>query len=215
MSGQNSQSNYPQPQTHAPPRHHPNTIYVANLNYDVKPTDIEKLFSEFADIKLSDIKQRENKAFVFVTFATRDDAKKAIAKYSKSEFMGRRLVVDWSNQAGESKPRQKVGSLTNHREKSPDQRKHVKRSSDRYDRNRDPSDSESRSKSKTRKDRKYHTSKSRSRSHEKPPRRREHNYFAEPRALLKMIAEGKSRHGSGVYEKIAGERLQSMISSKR
>ena len=207
MSSHNNTSSYGQVSGFR--AHHPNTIYLANLNYDIKANEIEKLFSQYEDIKISDIKQRENKAFVFVTFGTREEAKAVIQKYSQAEFMGRKLIVDWSNKAGEAKMRPK--GYGGFRERSQESKRHGRRT-ERVDKRRNSSDSPSPSRSKSRKEKKY--SKSRSRSYEKPRRRDSHNYFNDPRALLKMIADGKSRHGSGVYEKIAGERLQSMINSK-
>lgn len=191
---------------------HPNTIYVANFSSEIHESDIRKLFSSYEDLKISDIKIRDNKAFAFVTFGSREDAKEAIDKFAGREFQGRNLIVDWSNKAGESRSRlPKSGQGAPFREKSPEPGKRYKKES-KY---RESSESGSRSRSRGKKDRerKKH-SRSRSRSHEKYSRKREYNYFNDPRVLLKMIADGKSKHGSGVYEKIAGERLQKMINSK-
>lgn len=72
-------------------------MYVANLDPNVKAEDIESYFKVFGPMRLtSNIKQRENKNFVFVTFDRFEDAKEAMNKSAGVEFFGRKMYVDWS-----------------------------------------------------------------------------------------------------------------------
>ena len=130
-----------------------NTMYVANLDPSVTAQDIETYFKTFGPMRLtSNIKQRENKNFVFVTFDNYDDAREAMNKSAGAEFFGRKMYVDWSgrfDKEGKDRPFKKE------MDKSGDSSKGNYRSDDRRGRGkRDRSNDRDRSNSSDKKDHK-------------------------------------------------------------
>lgn len=74
-----------------------NKIYVGNLNYTSSDQDIRQCFSEFGEISEIVVPQdRETgrpRGFAFVTFATDEEAQKALSMDGK-DFMGRMIKVN-------------------------------------------------------------------------------------------------------------------------
>ncbi|ELP90069.1 polyadenylate-binding protein, cytoplasmic and nuclear, putative [Entamoeba invadens IP1] len=70
-------------------------LYVCNLSYSTKESDLEKFFASFGNIKSCKlmISRGYSKGFGFVEYETEDDAKKALAA-NETEFMGRKLRID-------------------------------------------------------------------------------------------------------------------------
>lgn len=71
-------------------------MYIGNLNYRVKESDLERALSSYGAINsIKIIKDREtgrSKGFGFVEMDD-DAASQAIKELSGSEFMGRQLVI--------------------------------------------------------------------------------------------------------------------------
>ena len=78
-------------------------IYVGNLDYKLKESDLQKAFEEFGDVKsakiITDKETGRNKGFAFVEMASDDDAKRAINELNGVEFGSRKIIVN------EAKPR--------------------------------------------------------------------------------------------------------------
>lgn len=72
-------------------------LYVGNLSFDATESDLQELFSGAGAVRAAEIvahKQTEkSKGFGFVTMATVEEAKRAVAELHDKEFMGRKLVV--------------------------------------------------------------------------------------------------------------------------
>ena len=72
-------------------------IYIGNLNYRVKESDLQQVMESYGTVKsVKIIKDREtgkSKGFGFVEIAEEEQAKEAIEKLNGSEFEGRMMVV--------------------------------------------------------------------------------------------------------------------------
>ena len=72
-------------------------IYIGNLNYRVKESDLQQVMQSYGTVKsVKIIKDREtgkSKGFGFVEIAEEEQAKEAIEKLNGSEFEGRTMVV--------------------------------------------------------------------------------------------------------------------------
>ncbi|KAL6585569.1 hypothetical protein OROMI_002213 [Orobanche minor] len=72
-------------------------IFVGGLDGDVKEDDIRKVFEEFGivvEVRLvMSGNTGRNRGYAFVRFSTADDAKNAVAKYSKVEICGKQCNV--------------------------------------------------------------------------------------------------------------------------
>ena len=72
-------------------------IYIGNLNYRVKESDLQQVMESYGTVKsVKIIKDREtgkSKGFGFVEIAEEEQAKEAIQKLNGSEFEGRTMVV--------------------------------------------------------------------------------------------------------------------------
>src|SRR5437868_12614705 len=82
-------------------------LYVGNLTYAVKDSDLEQLFSQFGTVQSAQVIQdREtgrSKGFGFVEMDTEAQARAAIEGLNEREHDGRRLTVN------EAKPREDRG----------------------------------------------------------------------------------------------------------
>ena len=73
-------------------------LYVGNLSWEVKDSDLRELFAKFGE--LSEVKvmidnfSGRSKGFAFVTFVSEDSAKKAIAELDGKDFKGRNIKVN-------------------------------------------------------------------------------------------------------------------------
>ncbi|KAJ5192696.1 hypothetical protein N7449_008838 [Penicillium cf. viridicatum] len=78
------------------PRYEGREIYVANISWDASEKDVKELFSKFGEIEKVLIERKVtgvSKGFGFVTFATKDAAKKAVAM-NEQVFRSRPLRVE-------------------------------------------------------------------------------------------------------------------------
>ena len=71
-------------------------LYVGNLNYDAKESDLYTLFQKHGEVRsvslVTDKYSGQSKGFAFVEMASAQDAEKALAE-NGTEFMGRTLTV--------------------------------------------------------------------------------------------------------------------------
>ena len=81
-------------------------LYVGNLSWDVKDSDLKELFSPFGEISEStvimDKYSGRSKGFGFITFVNDESAKKAISELNNKEVKGRAIKV---NEAKPMEPR--------------------------------------------------------------------------------------------------------------
>jgi heterogeneous nuclear ribonucleoprotein G len=84
-------------------------VYVGNLPFSIAQEDLKKLFAEFGDITeatvISDKFSGRSKGFGFVTFAKKEDAKKAVSEMNEKEFQGRNLKVSEAKPMDPDRPR--------------------------------------------------------------------------------------------------------------
>jgi RNA recognition motif-containing protein len=73
-----------------------NKIYVGNLNYRVRESDLKEMFSDYGNVEntrvVRHIKTRKSQGFAFVTFTSPGEATKALRAHGKT-LQGRTLVV--------------------------------------------------------------------------------------------------------------------------
>ncbi len=73
-------------------------IYVGNLSYEVKESELQKLFAEFGSVVsakiISDRDTGRSKGFGFVEMQNDGEAEAAIEKLNGTEFVGRTLTVN-------------------------------------------------------------------------------------------------------------------------
>ena len=72
-------------------------MYVGNLNYKVRESDLEQAFNAYGTVtSVKVIKDREtnkSKGFAFVEMSSDEEASEAMNALNGSEFMGRQLVI--------------------------------------------------------------------------------------------------------------------------
>lgn len=71
-------------------------LYIGNLSYDASESDLFDHFSKIGGVNNVEIvrdKSGRSKGFGFVVMNTLEAAKEASAKYHRTEFMGRQIVV--------------------------------------------------------------------------------------------------------------------------
>ena len=71
-----------------------NKLYIANVNYDVTEDQLHGLFA--ANHNVTETKLIEGKGFGFVTFASDEDAEKALEAFNGQDFQGRALKIDYA-----------------------------------------------------------------------------------------------------------------------
>ena len=73
-----------------------NKIYVGNLNYRVRESDLKEMFASYGNVSnvrvVRHIKTRKSQGFAFVSFSTSSDATKALRAHGKP-LQGRTMVV--------------------------------------------------------------------------------------------------------------------------
>jgi hypothetical protein len=83
-------------------------LYVGNLSYDAAESDLFDLFSKVGEVKNVEVAQDRqsgrSKGFGFVEMASLDTAKEAAAKYNRTDFMGRQIVVSGAKLEKRSAP---------------------------------------------------------------------------------------------------------------
>ena len=84
-------------------------VYVGNLPFSVDDEKLREIFSAFGEVtEVQVIKDKfsgRSKGFGFVTFATKEDAEKAIAKLNDKEVEGRNLKVNEAKPMDPDRPR--------------------------------------------------------------------------------------------------------------
>lgn len=79
-------------------------LYVGNLSFDIKNTDLESLFSSYGEVRsaqvVMDRDTGRSKGFGFVEMSDTQAAQAAITALDSQEHLGRRLTVN------EAKPRE-------------------------------------------------------------------------------------------------------------
>jgi len=79
-------------------------LYVGNLGYNVRSSDLEQLFSQFGEVQsvqvITDRETGRGKGFGFIEMGSESDANAAISGLNEFEHEGRRLKVS------EAKPRE-------------------------------------------------------------------------------------------------------------
>ena len=72
-------------------------IYVGNLNYRVKETDLQQIMEDYGSVSsvklILDRETGKSKGFGFVEMANETEGAKAIAELNGAEFEGRTMVV--------------------------------------------------------------------------------------------------------------------------
>ncbi|KAF9971064.1 hypothetical protein BGZ73_006025, partial [Actinomortierella ambigua] len=80
-------------------RSHSKTLYVGNLPYTYRESDVDEMFKRFGKINkvtvVLDQYTGRNKGFAFVEFDDRKDAEDAMEKFNGFDVDGRRLKLDW------------------------------------------------------------------------------------------------------------------------
>lgn len=71
-------------------------LYVGNLSYDAKDSDLQNLFSKYGNVQsvsiISDRFTGRSKGFAFVEMASGEEAEKALA-LNGTDFLGRNITV--------------------------------------------------------------------------------------------------------------------------
>jgi len=84
-------------------------VYVGNLPFGVGQDELKGLFSEFGEITevsvISDKFSGRSKGFGFVTFASKEDANKAVEEMNDKEVQGRQLKVSIAKPMDPDRPR--------------------------------------------------------------------------------------------------------------
>jgi heterogeneous nuclear ribonucleoprotein G len=92
-------------------------VYVGNLPFSVGYEELKKLFEEFGEITdasiISDKFSGRSKGFGFVTFATKQQAEKAVAEMNEKEIQGRNLKVSIAKPMDPDRPRPERKSFNN------------------------------------------------------------------------------------------------------
>jgi RNA recognition motif-containing protein len=72
-------------------------IYVGNLNYDVKDTELQQVMERYGSVSsvkiIIDRERGRSKGFGFVEMPVDSEATKAISELNETEFRGRNLIV--------------------------------------------------------------------------------------------------------------------------
>jgi hypothetical protein len=72
-------------------------LYVGNLSYDATESDLFELFNGVGSVRNAEVvvhsRTQRSKGFAFVTMATLEEARRAVAELSGKEFMGRPLQI--------------------------------------------------------------------------------------------------------------------------
>ena len=76
-------------------------LYVGNLAYDVRESEVEDMFKEYGPIKAITMK----KGFAFVDFDERRDAEDALRAMHNRQHAGRTLNIDWAGKTGSTNNR--------------------------------------------------------------------------------------------------------------
>ncbi|KAG7378289.1 RNA-binding protein 28 [Phytophthora pseudosyringae] len=84
------------------------SVFVRNLPFGVTQEDLEQVFSEIGPVRKIDVIKDKGKrksemltrGFAFVKFAVESDAAVAVEKLNKSDFQGRKMLIDYAMEKG-------------------------------------------------------------------------------------------------------------------
>jgi RNA recognition motif-containing protein len=83
-------------------------LYVGNLSYDATESDLFELFNGVGQVRNAEVvvnnHTQRSKGFAFVTMATVDEARRAVAELHGKEFMGRPLQVNGAKPFSKDRP---------------------------------------------------------------------------------------------------------------
>ncbi|XP_065887689.1 probable splicing factor, arginine/serine-rich 6 [Dysidea avara] len=139
-----------------------NQIFVGRLPKHTRNRDLEDIFFPYGKLTRCEVKQGMRLAYGFVEFEDRRDAEDAIRQENGREFMGTRIVVEWSRGYKDKNGGRGGYDRYDRRDRDRDRydrggrddrysrRKSYSRSPPRHKRRRSPSRSRSRSYSKSR-----------------------------------------------------------------
>ena len=72
-------------------------IYIGNLNYRVRESDLQQVLEEYGTVEsvklIIDRDTRRSKGFALVEMPNDDEAKEAIKQLNGAEYVGRSMVV--------------------------------------------------------------------------------------------------------------------------
>lgn len=72
-------------------------IYIGNLSYQVKESDLVAALEQFGEVEsvriITDRETRRSKGFGFAEMPNDDDARRVIEEMNGTEFMGRPFVI--------------------------------------------------------------------------------------------------------------------------
>lgn len=77
-------------------------LYVGNINYQVKPFELKKLFENYGKVEslkiIRDQKTKRSKGYGFVKFYNPKHAELALKNLNASNYRGRELCIDYANE---------------------------------------------------------------------------------------------------------------------
>jgi hypothetical protein len=83
-------------------------LYVGNLSYDATESDLFELFNGVGQVRNAEVvvnnHTQRSKGFAFVTMATVDEARRAVAELHGKEFMNRPLQVNGAKPFSKERP---------------------------------------------------------------------------------------------------------------
>ncbi len=81
-------------------------LYLGNLNFDAKESEIEELFGQFGQVQsvkvIRDRYSGKSRGFAFVELDTDEAGEKALEQLNETEFLGRKILVNKAREQRES-----------------------------------------------------------------------------------------------------------------
>lgn len=75
-------------------------LYIGNINYQVKPYELRKLFDPYGEIEsfkiIRDPNTKRSKGYGFVKFYNQKDAESALKGVNSTVYKGRELCIDYA-----------------------------------------------------------------------------------------------------------------------
>ena len=81
-------------------------LYLGNLNFDAKESEIEELFGQFGQVQsvkvIRDRYSGKSRGFAFVEMESDEAGEKALEQLNDTEFLGRKILVNKAREQRES-----------------------------------------------------------------------------------------------------------------
>ena len=81
-------------------------LYLGNLNFDAKESEIEELFSQFGQVDsvkvIRDRYSGKSRGFAFVELESDEAGEKALEQLNDTEFLGRKILVNKAREQREN-----------------------------------------------------------------------------------------------------------------